>query len=46
METVLLAAILVVMIGILVAMKFGLNEVIKGLESIDGQLSKTRPTHS
>lgn len=37
-EIILQAAILVVLIGILIALKNGFNETIKGLESIDEQL--------
>ena len=41
LDTILLTAILVVMLGILTALKNGLNQVIQGLESIDGRLSTT-----
>lgn len=40
MESILLIVIIVIIIGILVAVKKGFNEVIKGLESIDERLSK------
>ena len=40
-DTILLAAILVVLIGILTAAKSGFNEVIKGLQSLDSRLSDT-----
>ncbi len=38
-ENILLGAILTVLLGILIAMKKGFNEVIRGLESIDERLS-------
>ena len=44
MELVLLVAILVVLIGLLVALKSGFNEVIKGLESIHEALTKRSST--
>jgi len=40
MESILLIVIIVILIGILYAVKKGFNEVIKGLESIDERLSK------
>ncbi len=40
MEGILLIVIIVILIGILAAIKKGSNEVIKGLESIDERLSK------
>ncbi len=44
MDSVLLAAILVVLVGILVAMKSGFNEVIKGLEALHELLTKRGST--
>ena len=38
----LLVAILLVLIGILTALKSGFNEVIKGLEAIAGAIDKQR----
>ncbi len=38
-DTILLAAIMTVLLGILIAMKKGFNEVIRGLESIDQRLN-------
>jgi len=40
MESILLIVIIVILFGILYAVKKGFNEVIKGLESIDERLSK------
>ena len=40
MGSILLIVIIVILIGILYAVKKGFNEVIKGLESIDERLSK------
>ncbi len=40
MENILLIAIIVILIGILIAVKKGFNEVITGLESLDERLSK------
>jgi hypothetical protein len=42
LEIGLLIAILVVLIGILTAIKSGFNEMIKGLEAIAGSLDKPR----
>ena len=40
MDGILLIVIIIILIGILYAVKKGFNEVIKGLESIDERLSK------
>lgn len=43
MPEIILVAILVVLLGILTALKNGFNQVIKGLESIDERISTTPP---
>jgi hypothetical protein len=42
MEIAALIAILIVLLGILTALKNGFNEVIKALETVDQRLSETR----
>jgi hypothetical protein len=42
LETILLLAILVVLIGILAAVKRGFDETIKGLQSIFNQINEAR----
>ena len=42
LETILLLAILVVLIGILAAVKRGFDETIKGLQSIFNQINEVR----
>lgn len=41
--TILLAVILIVLLGLGVALRKGLNEVIRGLESIDQRLASLAP---
>jgi hypothetical protein len=42
MEIAALLAILIVLLGILTALKKGFNEVIKALETVDRRLSESR----
>lgn len=42
MEIAALLAILIVLLGILTALKSGFNEVIKALETVDQRLSENR----
>lgn len=42
MEIAALIAILIVLLGILTALKNGFNEVIKALETVDQRLSETK----